>query len=50
MLTPRRGARLAWRAVVRRGGDRAATLAHAAREAALVAADWRERRLFLRQA
>jgi len=45
VLTVRRGARLAARALARRGGSPAATLAGAARDVATAAGDWRERRV-----
>jgi hypothetical protein len=44
VLTARRTARLAARALRRRGSDRAATFLSAGRELATAAADWRERR------
>jgi len=45
VLTARRTARLAARALQRRGGDRIATLATMGRELAVAGRDWRERRL-----
>jgi flavin-dependent dehydrogenase len=47
VLTARRVLALTARALARRGGGRAATLASARREVATAAADWRERRLVL---
>jgi len=44
VLTARRTARLAGRALRRRGGDRMATLAASARDLCTALADWRERR------
>jgi flavin-dependent dehydrogenase len=45
VFTARRTARLAFRALKRRGSDRATTLATLTRDAATAASDWRERRL-----
>ena len=45
VFTARQTARLAFRALKRRGGDRAATLASLTRDAGTAASDWRERRL-----
>jgi flavin-dependent dehydrogenase len=47
VFTTRRTLRLAWRAFARRGSDRAATAASAARDVATAVADWRERRVAL---
>jgi 2-polyprenyl-6-methoxyphenol hydroxylase-like FAD-dependent oxidoreductase len=45
VFTARRTARLAFRALKRRGSDRATTLTTLTRDAATAASDWRERRL-----
>jgi 2-polyprenyl-6-methoxyphenol hydroxylase-like FAD-dependent oxidoreductase len=47
VFTARRTAQLAWRALARRGTDRAATLTRAARDLGRAAADWRERQAVL---
>jgi len=47
VLTARRTLRLATRALARRGSDRTATLASAARDLGTALADWRERRVAL---
>jgi flavin-dependent dehydrogenase len=47
VLTARRSLRLAGRAFARRGSDRSATLASAARDVATAVGDWRERHLAL---
>ena len=47
IFTARRTLRLAGRALARRGSDRTATLASAARDVATALADWRERRVAL---